>query len=143
MSQLKPHRRLSLTSPTSLATESDSPPAKTTKIERDASPASHVSPREKDVAKKEENAATDESISTSVVRVMAYLSEDEAQMLDDLWLAARRAGARSSKSDILRAALHVSSGHANELNNLLSQQHTNTLSRHRNSKMRSKTASDG
>jgi hypothetical protein len=71
-----------------------------------------------------------------IVRVMAYLAWDEAETLDDLWLAARRAGLRASKSDILRAALRFSAQTSDDLMVLLSQQHTSTLTRHRDSKMR-------
>jgi hypothetical protein len=65
---------------------------------------------------------------------MAYLSEPEAALLDDLWIQFRRSPQRPSKSDILRAALTLASTHTEELTVTISQQQTNTLSRQRISK---------
>jgi hypothetical protein len=66
---------------------------------------------------------------------MAYLSQSEAALLDDLWMHYRRSPQKPSKSDILRAALTLASARAEELTATLSQQQTNTLSRQRGSKI--------
>jgi hypothetical protein len=43
--------------------------------------------------------------SSRPVRVVAYLTNDEAQQLDGVWLQMRTLGIRPSKADIVRAAL--------------------------------------
>lgn len=158
MSTIRPHRRLSLTSPTTLSTLpaqekfDDSPQegeqVKQAEAKLEKRPLTHSTGSNgavnRKTVKKVASGADDtqaaqtalETAKDSIVRVMAYLSEDEAETLDNLWMAARRSGTRSSKSDILRASLRFSADHVNELNIILSQQHTNTVSRHRNSKMK-------
>lgn len=71
-----------------------------------------------------------------VVRVMAYLSEEEAELLDALWLSFRRHEKRPSKSDILRAALTTAAQDKEELTDAMSKQRSGTLSRQRSSKMK-------
>ena len=41
------------------------------------------------------------------VRVIAYLTNEEAQQLDAVWLQMRMLGIRPSKADIVRAALTI------------------------------------
>jgi len=65
---------------------------------------------------------------------MAYLSGEEADILDELWVQQRRQPHKPSKSDILRAALTLASARREELTNILSQQSNSTLSRQRKSK---------
>jgi len=79
---------------------------------------------------------SNEATAASVVRVMAYLAPDEAVALDDLWMKVRRLPTRPSKSDILRAAFLLAVEKEEELTNILSQQHNNTLSRQRARKSR-------
>jgi len=161
VSQLKAHRRLSLTSPTiaptvvgdndstpdSLPQAAMSPAASVLPLEPSKSNVKVKSPatkqkisansasRTKEAGQSATSSATPEA-SSDIIRVMAYLAADEAEQLDEVWLAVRRAGLRASKSDILRAALRFSSQKTDELLGLLSQQHNSTLSRHRDSKMR-------
>ncbi len=69
-----------------------------------------------------------------VVRVMAYLTGEEAEKLDEAWLRLRRLPARPSKSDILRAALMWALDNPDDLDKVLSRQYDSTLSRQRSSK---------
>jgi hypothetical protein len=66
-----------------------------------------------------------------VVRVMAYLTEEEGDLLDRTWLQLRRMPTRPSKSDVLRAALTLAASRPEELGAALSQQRVSTLSRQR------------
>lgn len=70
------------------------------------------------------------------VRVMAYLSPDEARLLDETWLKLRSHASRPSKSDILRAACALAAQDFEALASLLSKQQVSTLSRQRSSKLR-------
>ena len=72
--------------------------------------------------------------SAPVVRVMAYLSSEEAELLDDLWMQGRKLAQKPSKSDILRAALSLAAVSQEDLTAMLSKQRNNTLSRQRISK---------
>ena len=147
MSTLKPHRRLSLTSPTVPAAQPASEALENSSKELAEKQPSRPADKSRSATRKtarrnsldadgDAPQAKTGTADESVVRVMAYLSLDEAETLDELWMTARRQGTRSSKSDILRAALRLSSDHSDELTIILSQQHTNTLSRHRSSKMK-------
>ena len=82
------------------------------------------------------SASTEPDEAGSVVRVMAYLSEEEADLLDSLWLKLRRHEARPSKSDILRAALTAAARDLDVLTDSISQQRISTLSRQRSSKLK-------
>lgn len=115
MSNPKPHRRMSLTTPTV------APPAAST-------PAS-------DSTTSNTN-GTAVAAGDGVVRVMAYLSPEEAEVLDDLWFRLRRLPSRPSKSDLLRAALLLAAQTEAQLTDVLTQQRTNTLSRQRARKSR-------
>lgn len=77
-----------------------------------------------------------ESPSAATVRVMAYLSADEARVLDETWLRLRAHPSRPSKSDILRAACTLATEDFDALTNMLMQQQSGTLSRQRSSKSR-------
>jgi hypothetical protein len=121
----RPHRRLSLTMPTA-------PP--------EAAPHQEPAPRPETAAIPESPApqppASEAPASQSAtVRVMAYLTEDEARVLDELWFSMRRDPARPSKSDILRASLVLAAQDATRLSGALAQQQNSTLSRQRSSKM--------
>jgi hypothetical protein len=107
----KPHRRLSLTQPTSTPLPDAPRP-----IEANGSPP----------ALKEER--------QTVVRVMAYLTEEEGEALDEVWLKLRRLPSRPSKSDILRAALAMATADPDRLTAALAEQQVSTLSRQRSSK---------
>ena len=76
----KPHRRVLLTQPSN-------------EVEMPAAQPAPVS-----VAANLENDA-------SAVRVIAYLTQEEGQKLDQMWLQMRGFGIRCSKADIVRAAL--------------------------------------
>lgn len=115
MSADKPHKRLSLTQPSAPATVT--PPDQGTSVAI-AAPLP---------------AATEPEI-VRAVRVMAYLTPDEADLLDALWLSLRRNPARPSKSDILRAALRLAGASPDELTATLAQQQDGTLIRQRASK---------
>jgi len=87
-------------------------------------------------------AHTEAPHSGATVRVMAYLTEEEAQVLEELWFSMRRSSARASKSDILRAALLLTAQDTEALTATLSQQQSSTLSRQRSSKVSAKKAGD-
>ncbi len=72
----------------------------------------------------------------STVRVMAYLSSEEARVLDETWLKLRSHPSRPSKSDILRAACALATQDFDTLAKILSEQQAGTLSRQRSSKVR-------
>lgn len=65
---------------------------------------------------------------------MAYLTPEEGQLLDDLWMTLRRSQTRASKSDILRAALTLAGNQKEELRNVIANQHVSTLIRQRDRK---------
>ena len=69
-----------------------------------------------------------------VVRVMAYLTLEEGEALDELWFRFRRLSCRPSKSDILRAAFTLAQRDLDRLTGELSEQRENTMLRQRNSK---------
>ena len=81
-------------------------------------------------------ASGSEKTAGAVVRVMAYLSEEEADLLDSLWISLRRHEMRPSKSDILRAALTTAALDTEKLTDAMSQQRSSTLSRQRSSKLK-------
>lgn len=58
------------------------------------------------------------------VRVVAYLTNDEAQKLDGVWLQMRTLGIRPSKADIVRAALTLAMDNADALGERLTDQLT-------------------
>lgn len=117
----RPHKRLNLLLP------SETPEPDVSSLEEPAETESEATstPPESTPQSDAENAS---------VRVMAYLTPDEAASLDALWLALRRRGTRASKSDVLRAALTLAAPREEELANALTQQHVSTLSRQRSSK---------
>ena len=69
-----------------------------------------------------------------MVRVMAYLTQEEGEVLDELWYRCRRLPARPSKSDILRAAFTLAATDFDRLSAELSLQRISTQSRQRSSK---------
>jgi hypothetical protein len=60
--------------------------------------------------------------SSRPVRVVAYLTNDEAQKLDGVWLQMRTLGIRPSKADIVRAALTLAMDNADALGTRLTDQ---------------------
>jgi len=76
-----PHRRVLLTQPSN-------------EVEMPAPPPPQVA----SIAANLENDA-------SAVRVIAYLTQEEGQKMDQIWLQMRGFGIRASKADIVRAAL--------------------------------------
>lgn len=118
IANLRPHRRLSLTQPTQR-------PATALPAEEAASPLQTLEPQPE---------VTTEV--TPTVRVMAYLSTEEARVLDETWLKLRSHPARPSKSDILRAACALATQDFETLTKILSEQQVSTLSRQRSSKIR-------
>jgi hypothetical protein len=127
VSNPKPHRRLNLTQPTTLST---TPAAVSQEVETGLEAVTEAQVVGPDAAPE----GAPENAAESVVRVMAYLSESEAHALDETWLRLRKHPARPSKSDILRAALTLALSEPDALADVLSQQHTSTLSRQRSSK---------
>ena len=126
-SNTRPHRRLSLTRPSEpisspLADSTDLPVA------------------EGEVALDVANSPVAEGEiapdASATVRVMAYLSGDEARVLDETWLRLRSHPSRPSKSDILRAACALASQDFDQLARILLEQQSSTLSRQRSSKVR-------
>lgn len=117
--ETKPHRRLSLTLPTQ---------------------PSEPSPQRSENASLQEKNQQDvqsppiSAPELSTVRVMAYLTPEEARWLDDLWIEMRRNNSRASKSDILRAALEIAILHRTELTATIEKQQVSTLSRQRGRK---------
>lgn len=81
----------------------------------------------------EEKATTTEDPQT--VRVMSYLTEEEAHLLDELWLQFRRLPQRPSKSDIMRAALSLAGRDQEALIDVITSQQISTLTRQRSSKV--------
>jgi hypothetical protein len=69
------------------------------------------------------------------VRVMSYLTEEEAGLLDELWLQFRRLPQRPSKSDIMRAALALAGQDREALIDVITSQQVSTLTRQRSSKI--------
>lgn len=132
----RPHRRLSLTMPTEApvaAPAEDTVETPVVEPETESAPA--AKPARRAVAKP---VATTEDAQT--VRVMSYLTEDEAALLDELWLQFRRLPQRPSKSDIMRAALALGGQDRDALIDVITSQQVSTLTRQRNSKI-SKPAS--
>jgi hypothetical protein len=150
----KPHRRLSLTQPTILAQPAELTTADAT-LTRDPAglatteltphltedttlPTPITISQEPPVVNQLKGDSDSAHIPEEVVRVMAYLTSSEGQLLEDLWLGFRRRSSslpqKPSKSDILRAALVLAAADPDALTNAISRQQTNTLSRHRNSK---------
>ena len=115
MSNPKPHRRLSLTAATVPSAQPDPEPVST--VAPDDPPLAPITPEAAEVS-----------------RVMAYMTTDEAEALDELWVKLRRHPARPSKSDILRAAFNLARTQPEALTDALSQQQSSTLSRQRASK---------
>ena len=136
----RPHRRLSLTRPTLPATNSDEDvrtvPLVTAGSTPDTSAIEELPTKSSEKKKKQIEKTMPDDSAASVVRVMAYLSQSEAALLDDLWMQHRRSPQKPSKSDILRAAFTLASTLTDELTVTLSQQQTNTLSRQRVSKIK-------
>ena len=75
-----PHRRVLLTQPSSEVPMADAP----------TEPISAAANLENDA---------------NAVRVIAYLTQEEGQRMDQIWLQMRGFGIRASKADIVRAAL--------------------------------------
>ncbi len=123
----KPHRRLSLTLPT-LPHPTEDIPA-TDETSSALTSWSDATPTQIEAAP-----STPDSPSPSSVRVMAYLTPEEGQLLDDLWMTLRRSQTRASKSDILRAALTLAGNQKEELRNVIANQHVSTLIRQRDRK---------
>ena len=123
----RPHRRLSLTQPTQISPNLDEKTALTApNPEISAEKAALTAPKP----------ALEPTGATPTVRVMAYLSGEEAQILDETWLKLRSHPTRPSKSDILRAACALAAQDFDTLTRILSEQHNSTLSRQRSSKLR-------
>ncbi len=118
----RPHRRLSLTQPTT-------PPAPVLAAP-DPSQISVATP------------LTQVTVAPTV-RVMAYLTAEEAKVLDETWLQLRSHPARPSKSDILRAACALATQDFEQLTAILLKQQVSTLSRQRSSKMRGQKSENG
>jgi hypothetical protein len=118
----KPHRRLSLTLPTL--------PYPTTE-ETEPQPSDEAAI---DASLGQQNSALESPLEVTSVRVMAYLTPGEAELLDDLWIALRRGNARASKSDILRAALTLAGNQKEELASVIANQQVSTLIRQRGRK---------
>lgn len=59
---------------------------------------------------------------SSLVRVIAYLTPEEAQQLEMVWLQMRALAIRPSKADIMRAALKMAMGNVEGLSAQLSEQ---------------------
>lgn len=112
----RPHRRLALTQPTQRPTlANEQAPSAPQNLESQPEVAMEITP---------------------TVRVMAYLSAEEARVLDETWLKLRSHPARPSKSDILRAACALATQDLDTLTKILSEQQVSTLSRQRSSKIR-------
>jgi hypothetical protein len=59
---------------------------------------------------------------SSLVRVIAYLTAEEAQQLEMVWLDMRNLGIRPSKADIMRAALKIAMETTDSLSTKLLEQ---------------------
>lgn len=132
----KPHRRLSLTLPTQ-ASRSTEAPHEIALVSPESQETSRVAPEPNVLDPLPSEAANEHSqspVELSVVRVMAYLTPDEARLLDELWFEMRRNKSRASKSDILRAALDVANRHQSELTTAIAKQQVSTQSRQRTRK---------
>jgi hypothetical protein len=124
----RPYKRLSLTMPSVDAAETGA--ALTTAPPAPSDPAPSAPSLEPAAGSNLVPAA-----SLGPVRVMAYLSEAEAELLDQLWLSLRRHPQRPSKSDLLRAAFRSFHEQAADnpqfLSDILSERHDSTLVRQR------------
>lgn len=128
--ETKPHRRLSITRPTLTAETTEVTKVAETAL---ATPPT-ISENPASVAALPESDPAPEPSVEPTVRVMAYLTSSEAELLDDLWIELRRNSARASKSDILRAALVLAAHRKEELTVTLSNQQNSTVIRQRVSK---------
>lgn len=126
MSSNKPHRRLSLTQATVAPDSETTAPETISETTAGGIPEGANEPAAP--------AALESPPDDSVVRVMAYLTQNEARALDETWFHLRRHPSRPSKSDILRAALTVALAKPEVLTDTLAQQQNSTLSRQRSSK---------
>lgn len=114
----RPHRRLSLTSPSAPApaetpqVEPESPSYALHKMEPSPTPAPAATPS----------------------KLMVYFEPTEADLLDNLWFQAKKRRPRLSKSDVMRAALLLLNDHPEQLDSVLSRLHTSTESRQRASR---------
>ena len=148
----RPHRRLSLTLPT----QAPGPPIDQASaglpVEPEVALANPTSaePPLPGLASAEVLATTSGTSATgtgaaattaATTRVMAYLTPDEAKLLDEMWFSRRSTLARPSKSDILRAALALASRAPDDLDVALAEQQSSTLSRQRDSKVPYKRSS--
>lgn len=109
--QNRPHKRLSITAPTAPAATDPEP--------------THDEARAPGQGRGGEKAT---------VRVMAYLTEEEAEALDELWLKYRRRPEKPSKSDILRAAFQMAQADPEGLTDTLAGMRDTTAARQRDSK---------
>ncbi len=122
----KPHRRLSLTQSTTGAPDhfGQTPPDVTLAVQE-------VTEETQSANVDEAPTAAPSGASGAPTRVMAYLTEEEAQALEDVWLRLRRHPSRPSKSDLLRAGLTLALADVESVKNVLSQQGSSTLIRQR------------
>lgn len=66
--------------------------------------------------------ATSADANSSLVRVIAYLTPEEAQQLEMVWLQMRALAIRPSKADIMRAALKMAMDNTEALSSKLAEQ---------------------
>jgi hypothetical protein len=116
----KPHRRLSLTRSTIEA------PTHVFQVSPDALP-----PIDEEATSNAAFSSPPATVSGAPTRVMAYLTEEEAQALEDVWLRLRRHPSRPSKSDLLRAGLSFVLTDVESTKDVLTQQGSSTLIRQR------------
>ena len=137
----RPHRRLSLTMPTEVAAVAPAlEPVETTPEPEavvEVVPPVATAPRVAKPRPVEPPVATGGE-EPQTVRVMSYLTEDEAGLLDELWLQFRRTPQRPSKSDIMRAALALAGKDREALLDVITTQQISTLTRQRSSKIGSR-----
>jgi len=123
VSKDRPHRRLSLTSPTAPAEpiRNDFGTATETGYQMEPTPpASQLGKLE--------------PAPTTPAKLMVYFEPTEADLLDDLWFKAKKARPRLSKSDVMRAALLLLNDYPEQLDSVLARLHTSTESRQRASR---------
>ena len=123
MSKDRPHRRLSLTSPT--------PPAEP--IRNDFGTAAGEFPQ-LEPAPAASQVGKLEPAPTTPAKLMVYFEPAEADLLDNLWFKAKKARPRLSKSDVMRAALLLLNDYPEQLDSVLARLHTSTESRQRASR---------
>jgi hypothetical protein len=95
-------------------------------------PRSKATRSDEGLATEADRAPADRECETQApTRVLAYLTPEEAELLDEVWLELRRQPSRPSKSDILRAALTLAAADRAGLATALATQPVGTRSRQR------------